>query len=91
MLELGYPVTLGNHNYQVAKKYLTSGWYGHLAKFVSYQVLDVKGKFTQLQLLRQSNRFLMLSFIEQGYCKELSLLNHMRMSIKAISLAELGR
>ena len=82
MLELGYPVTLGNLNYEVAMKYLTPCWYGHLAKFVSSQVLDVKGKFTQLQLLRQSDKFLLLSFIEQGYCKELSLLNQMRMLIQ---------
>ena len=46
MLELGYPVTLGNLKYQVAKNYLTPSWYGNLAKFVSSQVLDVKGKFT---------------------------------------------
>ena len=89
MLELGYPVTLGNLNYQVAKNYLTISWYGHLAKFVFSQVLDVKGKFTQLQLLQQSDRLLMLSFIRQGYRKELSLLNEMRMSIKAISLADI--
>ena len=81
MLELGYPVTLGNLNYQVAKNYLTPSWYGNLAEFVSSQVLDVKGKFKQLQLLRQSDKFLMLSFIEQGYRKELLLLKEMRMSI----------
>ena len=51
MLELGYPVTLGNLNYKVAMEYVTPCWYGHLAKFISSQVLDVKGKFTQLQLL----------------------------------------
>ena len=89
MLELGYPVTLGNLNYKVAMEYLTPYWYGHLAKFVSSQVLDVTGKFSELQLLRQSDRFLMLNFIKQGYCKELSLLNYMRMSIKAISLVDI--
>ena len=89
MLELSYPVTLGNLNYQVAKNYLTPSWYRNLAKFVSSQVLDVKGKFKQLQLLRQSDKFLMLSFIEQGYRKELLLLNKMRMSIQAISLADI--
>ena len=89
MLELGYPVTLGNLNYQVAKYYVTPSWYGNLSKFVSSQVLDVKGKFKQLQLLRQKDKFLMLSFIEQGYRKELLLLNEMRMSIQAISLADI--
>ena len=89
MLELGYPVTLGNLNYQVTMKYLTPSWYRNLAKFVSSQVLDVKGKFIQLELLRQSDKFLMLSFIKQGYCSELSLLNKMRMSIQAISLADI--
>ena len=89
MLELGYSVTLGNLNYQVAKNYLTPSWYRNLAKFISSQVLDVKGKFTQLELLGQSDKFLMLSFIEQGYRKELLLLNEMRMSIQAISLADI--
>ena len=51
MLELGYPVTLGDLNYQVTMKYLTPSWYGNLATFVSSQVLDVKGKFVQLELL----------------------------------------
>ena len=89
MLELGYPVTLGNLNYQVAMKYLTPSWYGNLAKFVSSQVLDVKGKFIQLELLRQSDKFLMLSFIKRRYCSELLLLNEMMMSIQAISLADI--
>ena len=89
ILELGYPVTLGNLNYQVANNYLTPSWYRNLAKFVSSQVLDVKGKFKQLELLQQSDKFLMLSFIEQGYRKELLLLNKMRMSIQAISLANI--
>ena len=89
ILELGYPVTLGNLNYQVPMKYLTPSWYRNLVKFVSSQVLDVKGKFTQLQLLRQSDRFLMLSFIKHGYQKELLLLNEMKMSIRAISLADI--
>ena len=89
MLELGYPVTLGDPNYQGTMKYLTPSWYGNLATFVSSQVLDVKGKFVQLELLRQSDKFLMLSFIKQGYCKELLLLNEMRMSIQAISLADI--
>ena len=89
MLELGYPVTLGDLNYQVTMKYLTSSWYGNLAKFVSSQVLNVKGKFVQLELLRQSDKFLMLSFIQQGYRKELLLLNEMRMSIQAISLTDI--
>ena len=89
MLEKGYPVTLDNLNYQVAKTYLTPSWYGNLAKFVSSQALDVKGKFIQLELLRQSDKFLMLSFIKQGYRKELFLLNEMRMSIQAISLADI--
>ena len=52
MLELSYPVTLGNLNYKVTMEYLTPCWYRHVAKFVSSQVLDVKGKCTQLQLLR---------------------------------------
>ena len=90
MLDLGYPMTLGTLNWKVAMGYLTPCWYGYLAKFVLSQVLDVKGTFSQLQLLRQSDRFLMLSFIEQGYRKaELSILNHMRKSIKAISLADI--
>ena len=90
MLELGYPMTLGTFNWKVAMEYLTPCWYGHLAKFVSSQVLDVKGTFSQLQLLRQSDRFIMLDFIKQGYRKaELAILNHMRMSIKAISLADI--
>ena len=89
MLELGYPVTLGSLNYDVAKTYLTPSWYGNLAKFVSSQALDVKGKFIQLELLRQSDKFLMWSFIKQGYRKELFLLNVMRMSIQAISLADI--
>ena len=67
MLEFGYPMTLGNFNWKVAMDYLTPYWYEHLAKFVSSQVLDVRGTFSQLQLLRQSDRFIMLSFIEKGY------------------------
>ena len=77
MLELGYPMTLGTFNWKVEMDYLTPCWYGHLTKFVSSQVLDVRGKFSQLQLLRQSDRFIMLSFIEQGYrTAELLILNH---------------
>ena len=49
----------------------------------------MKGKFKQLELLQQLDKFLMLSFIEQGYRKELLLLNEMRMSIQAISLADI--
>ena len=82
-------MTLGDLNYQVTMKYLTPSWYRNLATFVSSQVLDVKGKFVQLELLRQSDKFLMLSFIKQGYRKELLLLNEMRMSIQAISLADI--
>ena len=90
MLEFGYPMTLGTLNWKVAMDYLTPCWYGHLAKFVSSQALDTRGTFSQLQLLRQSDRFLMLIFIEQGYRKaELSILNHTRKSIKAISLADI--
>ena len=48
MLELGYPVTLGTLNYKVAMDYLIPCWYGHIAKFVPSQLLDVKGKFSQL-------------------------------------------
>ena len=90
MLELGYPRTVGTLNYKVAMNYLTPCWYRHLAQFVSSQVLDVRGNIQQFQFLRQSDRFIMLSFIEQGYRKaELSILNHMQMSIKAISLADI--
>ena len=35
MLELGYPVTLGDLNSHITIKYLTPSWYGNLAKFVS--------------------------------------------------------
>ena len=90
MLELGYPMTIGIFNWKVSMGYLTPCWYGHLAKFVSSHVLDVGGNFYQLQLLWQSNRFITLSFIEQGFRKaELLILNHMQMSIKAISLADI--
>ena len=54
------------------------------------QVLDVRGNFSQLQLLQQSDRFIMLSFIKQGYKKtEVTVLNHMQISIKVISLADI--
>ena len=90
MLDLGYPMTLDTLNWKVAMDYLTPCWYGHLAKFVSSQAFDARGTFSQLQLLRQSDRFIMLSFIKQGYrTTELSILDHMRKSIKAISFADI--
>ena len=69
MLKLDYPMTLCTLNWKVAMDYLTPYWYEHLTKFVSSQVLDVRGTFSQLQLLQQSDRFIMLSFIKQGYRK----------------------
>ena len=90
MLELFYPMTLSTLNWKVAMEYLTPCWYGYLAKFVSSQVLGSRGNFPQLQLLRHSNRSIMVSFFEQDFRKvELLILIYMRMLIKAISLVDI--
>ena len=60
MLELGYPMTLSTLNWKVTMQYLTPCWYGHLAKFICSQALNVRYKFYQ----QQSNGFIMLSFIK---------------------------
>ena len=46
MLKLVYPMMLGTLNWKVAMDYLALCWYGHLATFVSSQVLDVRGNFS---------------------------------------------
>ena len=65
MVKLGYSMTLGSLNWKVAIQYPTLCWYGNLAKFVSSQVLDIKGNFSQFKLLQQSHIFIMFSFIKQ--------------------------
>ena len=88
MLELGIPFSLGTVNWDIIGEYVTPSWFGHLAKFVSAQELDIKDNFHLIKLLRQNDDYIMQRFIEQGYRKkELSILNHMRMSIHAISLS----
>ena len=44
MLELGIPFSLGTVNWDIIGDYVTPSWFGHLAKFVSAQELDIKDK-----------------------------------------------
>ena len=90
MLESGIPFSHRTVNWDIIGEYVTPSWFGHLAKFVSAQELDIKDNFHFIKLLRQHDDYIMLQFIEQGYRKkELSILNHMRMSIHAISLSDI--
>ena len=90
MLETGIPLSLRTVNWDIIGEYVTPSWFGHLAKFVSAQELDIKNNFHLLKLLRQHDDYIMLQFIEQGYRKkQLSILNHIQMLIHAISLSDI--
>ena len=54
------------------------------------QELDIKDNFDIIALLCQNGDYIMLWFIEQGYCKqELYILNQMGMFLHAISLSDI--
>ena len=69
MLETGIPLSLGTVNWDIIGEYVTPSWFGHLAKFVSAQELDIKDNLYLLKLLCQHDDYIILQFIEQGYQK----------------------
>ena len=53
MLKIGMPLTLGSVNWDIFGDYVTPSWFGHLAKFVLAQELDIRDNFHLITLLRQ--------------------------------------
>ena len=78
MLKIGMSLTLGTVNWDIVEGYVIPSWFDHLAKFVLAQELGIKDNFDKIALLRQNNDYIMLRFIEHGYCKQdLYILNQM--------------
>lgn len=83
-------LVLGTVNWNIVGDYVTSSWFGHLAKFVLAQELDIRNNFHLITILRQHNDFIVLHFIEKGYRKQqLYILNQMQMSLHAISFSDI--
>ena len=90
-LELGVPFQLGVTPYHPYSSYVSHCWYFHLWKFYSEYPIQAKENYPDLKLLRSGDQFLMEVFIAAGYRgKDLLLLNVMRMSIKAITVADIA-
>ena len=91
MLEIRIPMTISTVDWEVVKSYTTPCWYANLVKLVSSQALDIREKFLRIQLLRQFDQHIISCFIQRGFRKyKLYILNQIRMSIKAISLADIA-
>ena len=89
MLETDILLTLETVNWDIVVEYVIPSWFGHLAKVVSAQELDIKDNFDIIALLCKNNDYIMLQFINRGYCKqELYILNQMRIFLHAINLSD---
>jgi hypothetical protein len=90
-LELGIPMTPCTINWKVVKEYSTPAWYGGLLDFITKHPIEIIEDYPQLPLLRQKDQYIMQGFIDAGYRKQdLKILNFMRMSIRAVSVADIA-
>jgi hypothetical protein len=70
---------------------LTPAWYGGLLDCITKHPVEIIEDYPQLPLLRQKDQYIMQGFINAGYRKQdLKILNFMRMSIRAISVADIA-
>jgi hypothetical protein len=78
-------------NWKVVKEYLTPAWYGGLFDFITKHPIEIIEDYPQLPLLRQKDQCIMQGFINAGFQKQdLNILNFMRMSIRAVSVADIA-
>jgi hypothetical protein len=78
-------------NWKVVKECSTPAWYGGLLDFITKHPIKIIEEYPQLPLLRQKDQYIMQGFINVGYRKQdLKILNFMRMSIRAVSVADIA-
>jgi hypothetical protein len=89
-LELGIPMTPGTIKWKIVKAYTTPAWYGGILDFISDHPIEIIEDYPQLPLLCQDDQYLMQGFIDAGYRKlDLKILNFMRMSLQAVTVADI--
>ena len=93
---LGFNITIGTIDCKIVNDYLKPTWYDCLIAFVVNfnglkENIEVIDDIHTIPLLWENNVFIMKELIQTGYRKyQLEILNHMRISIKAISLADIS-
>ena len=89
-LELGIPLIAGRIDWNIVQAYTTKVWYRGVLNFASEHNIEFIEDYPQIPLLRQNDQYIMQGFIKAGYRnKELQILNYMRMSLRAISVADI--
>ena len=89
-LELGIPLQLGSTPYKQFALYVTDCWYKTLWIFALEHPLQIHEDYLNVSILREGDQFLMQAFADNSFRgQELEWLNIMRMSIKAIILADI--
>ena len=105
-LELGFNMTMDLIPWEKVSLYLTKCWYRHLIEFVHesnkvpsnisqtpqlIKKIEIIEDFIQMPTLRKGDVFLMQAFIRANVPKKnLHIINIMRMSIKALTLADIA-
>jgi hypothetical protein len=90
----GFSAPLDDH-WKQAELYTTPSWFNHLSLFLSTlnkdgKILEIIEDIPDISLSRQNDQFIMKAFLASPINKEdLSILNTMRLSIKAVSLSDI--
>jgi hypothetical protein len=89
-LELGMPGNLTDFNYALWGECITSSWLKTVWKYCREHSIQITDRFATLTKSRVNDKFLMHTFMLQGYSsKELRLLNQVRNFLRAVTLADI--